>query len=121
MHCPAHEVQRHRLPESPDFGSLRNLLSNAIKFTPAGGEIRINTRSTSNSVSVEIKDSGIGISTGDLPHIFERFFKADKSRSNPGSGLGLAIVQSIVKAYGGTVEVTSGVGQGTVFTVYLPG
>jgi two-component system, OmpR family, phosphate regulon sensor histidine kinase PhoR len=99
---------------------LSNILHNAIKFTPAGGEIRVKTFSSSNSVTVEIKDTGIGISADDLPHIFERFFKADKSRSNPGSGLGLAIARHIIKAHGGDIWVKSQEGKGSTFGFSLP-
>jgi two-component system, OmpR family, phosphate regulon sensor histidine kinase PhoR len=99
---------------------VSNILHNAIKFTPAKGEIRIITSSIPGAVQVQFKDSGIGISREDLPHIFERFFKADKSRSNSGSGLGLAISKHIIQAHGGNINVQSQEGKGSVFSFTLP-
>jgi two-component system phosphate regulon sensor histidine kinase PhoR len=97
-----------------------NMVHNAIKFTPARGKITIQTDATDNSVTVHISDTGIGISKDDLPHIFERFFKADKSRSNSGSGLGLAIAKHIVQAHGGKIWVQSQEGQGSIFSFSIP-
>jgi two-component system, OmpR family, phosphate regulon sensor histidine kinase PhoR len=99
---------------------ISNILHNAIKFTPANGEIVISTQSSSDSVSVQIRDNGIGISRDDLPHIFERFFKADKSRSSGGSGLGMAISKHIIKAHGGEIWVQSVEGKGSTFGFNLP-
>ncbi len=99
---------------------LVNIVHNAIKFTPAGGKATIATGSGPDSVSVAVTDTGIGISREDLPHIFERFFKADRSRSSGGTGLGLAIAKHTVQAHGGTIQVSSIEGQGSVFTLTLP-
>jgi len=100
-----------------------NLISNSIKFTPESGKITIDMRQQVNRVIFKIADTGIGISETDLAHVFERFFKADKSRTrgnNSGSGLGLSIVQKIVDMHHGTITVESKVGVGTTFVVSLP-
>lgn len=99
---------------------FRNLLDNAIKFTPDGGRITWTMRIAENTIINEISDTGQGIDPEHLPHVFERFYRADRARSRnvPGTGLGLALVKSIVDAYGGTVTITSaGHGQGTTVTV----
>ncbi|HEY3862686.1 MAG TPA: ATP-binding protein [Verrucomicrobiae bacterium] len=99
-----------------------NLLDNAIKYTPAGGSINLNVQAREGKAVIEVADTGIGIPPGALPHIFERFFRVDKARSRDagGAGLGLAIVKSICTAHGGRVEVESGEGRGSRFTVELP-
>ena len=102
---------------------LYNLLDNAVKYSPAGGEIRLRTEQQDNSVALSVSDHGVGISREDLPRIFERFYRADKSRSNsaPGTGLGLAIVKHIAQLHGGRVEAHSELGKGTTIRVILPG
>ncbi|WP_313958237.1 HAMP domain-containing sensor histidine kinase [Paenibacillus sp. Y412MC10] len=99
-----------------------NLLHNAIKFTPEGGTVQVFLEESGPEAVVRVRDSGIGISAEDLEHIFERFFKADKSRtrSGGGSGLGLSIIQKIVQMHGGSVSVQSAQGEGTEMTVRLP-
>jgi len=98
-----------------------NLIVNAIKFSRPGGTIRIET-AVEREVTVTVTDTGIGIGEEELPHIFERFYKADKSRTpaRSGSGLGLAIVRRIVELHGGSVSVSSNPGEGSAFTVRLP-
>lgn len=96
-----------------------NLISNAIKYSPSGSSIRIHI-DRENGISVIVEDNGTGISAADLPHITERFYRADQSRSEEGTGLGLAIVQEIVKLHNGKVEFESMDGEGTKVTVYLP-
>ncbi|WP_248930021.1 sensor histidine kinase [Paenibacillus hamazuiensis] len=100
-----------------------NLLGNSIKFTPPGGKIRIRAAAGTREIGVSIADNGIGISQADRERIFERFFKADRSRNRTlsGSGLGLAIAHKIVALHGGRIEVDSEPGRGSVFTVILPG
>ena len=100
----------------------QNLLHNAIKFTPAGGCLRVIARRVGDRVEVEVADTGPGIAAEDLPHLFERFFKADRARQRTGggSGLGLAIAHKIVSLHGGTIAVQSASGQGTTFTVSVP-
>lgn len=99
-----------------------NLLHNAIKFTPEKGTIQVFLEADEKEAIVRVEDTGIGISEEDQEHIFERFYKADKSRthSSGGSGLGLSIIEKIVMMHGGTVCVESSLGQGTTFTVRLP-
>ncbi len=101
---------------------LRNLLSNAINFTPEGGEITISVKQTGDEVAVSVGDSGPGIPPEDLPYIFERFYRVDKSRSRAtgGSGLGLTIARRLIEAHGGQLTVESTPGKGSVFTISLP-
>jgi len=101
---------------------ITNLLTNAIHYNKPNGEIRVSTRSENGAAIVTISDTGQGIAAEDLPHIFERFYRADKSRSRAAgrSGLGLAISKAVVDAHDGTIEVTSQPGAGTTFTVRLP-
>ena len=96
------------------------LLDNAIKYTPAGGRISIRLESQDNQAVLTVSDTGIGTSSEDLPHIFERFFRADRSRKAGGTGLGLAIAKWIAEQHGGTITATSIPGQGSTFTVKLP-
>lgn len=99
-----------------------NLLSNAIKYTSHGGNIDINLSETDKSITFSIQDNGSGIPSEELPFIFERFYRADKSRNRKtgGTGIGLAIVKSIVTAHGGTVEVNSVLNEGSCFEITLP-
>ncbi|MEK4012732.1 HAMP domain-containing sensor histidine kinase [Peribacillus sp. FSL M8-0224] len=100
---------------------LTNLIENSIRYTNHGG-IVITSRANKDFVIITIKDSGIGIPPNDLPFIFERFYRVEKSRSRQmgGTGLGLAIVRELVNVLGGTIEVNSAVGQGTEFIITLP-
>ena len=101
---------------------LINLISNAVKYTTDGGKIKITLTDADHSVILKICDNGIGISQEELPYIFERFYRADKSRNRAtgGSGIGLAIVKSIVAAHGGTVSAESELNEGSCFTIELP-
>lgn len=96
-----------------------NLINNAIKFTPAGGKIDVETEVTGDFLIAQVKDTGIGISEEDIPHIFERFKQVDSSatRKYPGTGLGLALVRELTMAQGGQVKVESVLNQGAVFTL----
>jgi two-component system, OmpR family, phosphate regulon sensor histidine kinase PhoR len=98
-----------------------NLVSNAITYSPNHGTITISLFDKKDMVSIEVKDSGIGIEKSEIPRIFERFYRVDKARSrnSGGTGLGLAIVKHIVEAHKGNIEVTSDVGKGTTFTIRL--
>ncbi len=98
------------------------LLDNALKYTPYEGSISLSLTTDEHYAIVKVIDTGIGISPDDLPHIFERFYRADRARSRNrgGSGLGLAIVQSIVLEYQGTIEAESAPGKGSTFTMRLP-
>ncbi|WP_414733136.1 sensor histidine kinase [Acetobacterium carbinolicum] len=97
-----------------------NLLTNAIHHTPENGEIRIDLKATAKEVIVKIVDTGKGITKEDQEKIFDRFYKADQSRSTPGTGLGLTISQRIVSLHGGTIAVESTLGAGSTFCVRLP-
>lgn len=101
-----------------------NLVMNAVKYTPRGGRIDISLSHRLDGVSFNVRDTGIGISASDLPHVFDRFWRADQARSRGGErggfGLGLAISQWIAQAHGGSITVTSRLGRGSVFTVHLP-
>ncbi|MBB6669272.1 two-component sensor histidine kinase [Cohnella nanjingensis] len=99
-----------------------NLLSNSIKFTPQGGTITISLTLTEEEAEIVFSDTGIGVSPEDLPHLFERFYKADRSRNRTsgGSGLGLSIVHKIVQMHQGRIDVRSEPGAGTSFVVVLP-
>ena len=99
-----------------------NLLQNAIRYNHEGGKIHVTVRAEEDSVRLIVADTGQGISADDLPHIFARFFRADKarSRSDGSSGLGLSISKAIVEAHGGTIAATSALGYGTTFEVRFP-
>jgi signal transduction histidine kinase len=102
---------------------LLNLIDNAIKHTPDGGRVTLAATASYNGyVRISVSDTGVGIPEQDIPFVFERFYRVDKSRSraNGGSGLGLSIANSIVQAHNGRIVVSSRAGQGTTFDVYLP-
>lgn len=103
---------------------LSNLISNALRHTPEGGKVAIEAEGAADGgVSIQVSDTGTGIPAEDLPFIFDRFWRGDKSRSREGhttSGLGLAIAQQLIQAHGGTIEVESEVGKGTKFVILLP-
>ena len=122
-HMPAEPVwvmvDRRRIREM-----LLNVVTNAIKYTPAEGKVELSLVSRSDGAAIIVRDTGIGIASNDLPHIFERFWRADLARSRtgerPGSGLGLAITKWIAEAHGGSISASSRPGRGTTFTVVLP-
>ncbi len=106
---------------------LRNLLANAIRHTPAGGQITLTAETQGESVALMVSDTGEGIAPEDLPRVFERFYRAEKSRSREGysdepggAGLGLAIVRELVEAHGGRIEARSAPGRGTTMVITLP-
>jgi heavy metal sensor kinase len=103
---------------------LMNLLTNATKYTAAGGEVSIDAKREGGEVVIRVRDTGIGIAPGELPHVFDRFWRADPARSRSGqrsgSGLGLAICKWIAEAHGGSIHVQSKPGRGTTMTVVLP-
>ncbi|WP_298820874.1 sensor histidine kinase [Chloroflexus sp.] len=128
----AQEVAIHFLPAtdlSPVMADseriaqvIRNLLSNALRYTPAGGSITIVTALQDAGAQVSVVDTGSGIAPDDLPHVFERFYRADRSRSRShgGSGLGLAIVERLITLHGGRVGVESELGKGSRVWFWLP-
>jgi two-component system phosphate regulon sensor histidine kinase PhoR len=97
-----------------------NLLHNAIKFTPAGGSIHASAAFAGGAVTVRVSDTGTGIDSEELLRVFERFYKADRSRGSRGTGLGLAVVKHTVEAHGGTVGVKSEPGRGSTFSFSIP-
>jgi two-component system, OmpR family, sensor kinase len=101
-----------------------NLVENAVKYTPRGGNVVLHLSASNGRVLLAVSDSGIGIAPGDLPHIFDRFWRADSARTRtgerPGTGLGLAICKWIAEAHGGSIDVQSRPGRGTTFTVAFP-
>jgi heavy metal sensor kinase len=122
-----------RLPPQPlvvpvDRSRLRqlalNLIENAVKYTPRGGQVSVELAGDNGRAVFTVADTGIGIAPGDLPHVFDRFWRADSARTRTseraGTGLGLAICKWIAEAHGGTIEVQSRPGRGTTFTVGLP-
>ena len=100
-----------------------NLLNNAAKYTPKDGKIWVSARVEGNCAIISVKDSGIGISSDKLPHLFEKFYQIDSSleRSGSGLGLGLALARRLVELHGGMMEARSdGLGKGSEFIVSLP-
>lgn len=116
-HCSPIQADRDKINQV-----IINLMTNALKYSKTGGKINIILDEDNETVSLKIQDDGIGIPEAELPYIFERFYRADKSRNRMtgGSGLGLAIVKSIVDAHGGKVRAESKLNLGTMFEVSLP-
>lgn len=118
------EMDQLRVEGDPD--RLRQLLlillDNAIRYTPTGGEVRLGLRSEPGEAVLTVSDTGIGIEAEDLPHIFERFYRADKARAREsgGTGLGLSIARWIAESHGGSLSVESQVGRGSTFVIRLP-
>ena len=99
---------------------LSNLLDNAIKYTQSGGTVTVSVSEDDTRVFISVKDTGCGISPGDLPRVFERFYRSDQSRSQSGIGLGLSLARAIARAHGGEITVTSAPNQGSTFTATFP-
>ncbi len=120
------ELPKVRIPVAADKDRVKqmmiNLIDNAIKYTPKGGRVQVSVEREEENCILRVSDTGIGIPEENLPRLFERFYRVDKSRSRSlgGTGLGLAIVKHIVSLLGGRIDVQSRVGQGTVFAVTVP-
>jgi two-component system phosphate regulon sensor histidine kinase PhoR len=99
---------------------ITNLLTNAVNYNRENGEVRIAGEAQNGSAVVTVADTGHGIPPEDLPHIFKRFYRAEKSRTTGRTGLGLSISKAIIDAHGGTLEVSSELEKGTTFTIRLP-
>jgi signal transduction histidine kinase len=96
------------------------LLDNAVKYTPEGGKVTVRVSEGNGQAELEVSDTGVGIPDSQLPLIFERFYRADHSRTTSGAGLGLSIARQIAEAHAGTIEVSSEPGKGSTFTLLLP-
>jgi signal transduction histidine kinase len=99
---------------------VANLLDNALKYTAEGGRVAVALNASRNEAVIVFEDNGIGISEENLPRIFDRFYRCDKSRHQSGKGLGLSLVKAVVQDLGGNIHVSSQYGHGTVITVSLP-
>ncbi|UJR86690.1 HAMP domain-containing sensor histidine kinase [Sandaracinus amylolyticus] len=99
---------------------IANLVDNALKYTPRGGRARVRAARAGEEIEIVVEDSGMGIAPEDLERIWDRLYRADRSRAQRGLGLGLSYVRAIVRAHGGTVQVDSELGRGARFTVRLP-
>jgi signal transduction histidine kinase len=99
---------------------LANLVDNAVKYTPAGGRVTVRAHASGDGLALEVVDTGPGIPPEDLPRVWDRLFRGDRSRSERGLGLGLSLVRAIVEAHKGRAEVMAPPGRGTTFTVWLP-
>lgn len=106
---------RNRLAQA-----IANLLDNAVKYTPAGGQVTVAATTTNGHARLTVRDTGIGIPADELPHIWERLYRGDRSRSERGLGLGLSLVHAIARAHGGSVSAESTAGQGSLFSLLLP-
>ena len=115
--CPEVDLDPRRITQV-----INNLLQNALRFTPIGGTVQITMICQQNGITLIVKDSGEGIPPEILPHIFERFYRADQSRARDkgGSGLGLTIARSLVEAHGGRLTAGNAPEGGAVFTMELP-
>ena len=102
--------------------TITNLIDNAIKYTPEGGRVSVNARHENESVIIEVTDNGIGIAQHEVPFIFERFYRVDRSRSRElgGTGLGLSIVKHVVQVHGGSIQVETSPGHGSTFRLLIP-
>lgn len=99
---------------------MTNLLSNSVKYSPDGGQISVRLEAEGDHIVLKIADKGIGISSDDLPHLFDPFFRADNAKKIGGTGLGLPIVKRAAELHGGTVQVISELGHGSCFMIYIP-
>ena len=97
-----------------------NLLDNALKYTPGGGTISVDLGQEQEAIKIEVSDTGTGIPQGDLPRIFDRFYRVEKSRGGSGFGLGLSISKSIVEAHHGRIDVQTTLNRGSIFTIFFP-
>jgi signal transduction histidine kinase len=99
---------------------MANLVDNAVKYTPEGGRVALVAARTSDGIELRVTDTGVGIAEDEIPRIWDRLFRGDRSRSERGLGLGLSLVKGVVEAHGGRVAVASTVGKGTTISVLLP-
>lgn len=100
--------------------ALANLIDNALKYTPDGGRVEVSLSRNGDRVEIAVRDSGPGIPPEELPNLFDRFYRGDRSRHLPGNGLGLSLARAVAHAHGGDIRVESGIGAGSTFTLSLP-
>ena len=100
--------------------ALANLVDNAVKYTPTGGHVTVEAREDASAVRITVRDSGVGVADDELPYIWDRLYRSERTRHERGLGLGLSLVRAIVEAHGGHVEVESRLDAGSTFTVALP-
>src|SRR5213076_3521057 len=112
MMVVADEELMHRL--------VLNLLDNALRFTPEQGRVAVRAECAAAECTIEVSDTGPGIRAGDQPHVFERFYRAERARTGGGAGLGLAIVRWVAEVHGGTAHIARSDERGTTFVVTLP-
>jgi signal transduction histidine kinase len=118
-----HEVPRHSFINGDIKRVQRmiaNLLDNAVKYTPNSGRVRASIEKYDERIIISVEENGIGISEKDLPHIFERFYRCDSSRSQPGFGLGLSFAIAVARAHGGDIRVKSMKEKGSLFQIIMP-
>ena len=117
-------IGEDRVEATADEGRLQqvlsNLVENAVKFTPSGGEVHVDVERHDRWLEIRVVDRGIGMASEDIPHVFERFYKADRSQDQGGTGLGLAIAKHIVQSHGGRIWVDSREGEGSTFAFTIP-
>jgi signal transduction histidine kinase len=101
--------------------ALGNVVDNALKYTPEGGSVMVRLRPAEGAMKITVQDTGVGIPEEESERIFDRFYRGDRSRSQQGSGLGLSLARALVRAQGGDITLKSRVGEGTKFTLLLPG
>jgi signal transduction histidine kinase len=99
---------------------VANLLDNALKYTRSRGSVTVSLNGDEKQVVVSFRDNGVGISKDDLPHIFDRFYRCDQSRSKTGSGLGLSLALAIARSHGGNITAMSSPENGSIFSITLP-
>src|SRR4029079_6808576 len=97
-----------------------NLIDNAVKYTPTGGRVEVEVHSEADRAVLSVRDTGPGIPADELPRIWDRLFRGDRSRTERGLGLGLSLVKAVVEAHGGRVDVASAPGHGSTFSIRLP-
>ena len=115
-------IEELKMAYDPDYLQkiMQNLISNALKHTPSDGEIKVYLNQSNDHIEIKVKDTGVGISEKDLPHIFDRFYQVESSESSGGTGIGLAYVKELVRIMNGEISAESAVGKGTSFLVQLP-
>jgi signal transduction histidine kinase len=119
LHLDVAQLPPFRADADRIVQAVGNLLGNAIKFTPRGGSVTFAIERHPDGIGFRVTDSGPGIAAADVPHLFDRFWQAQRTRRG-GAGLGLAIARGIAEAHGGRIDVVTAPGEGSTFTLVLP-